>query len=218
MRIIRTRCTPSRYGAIVSAALLLIAASYPSAANAADIIDDWASVKPPPPPPLKPVTVDPKTTALMLLDFLSGSCGSRPRCLASLPAMKQLLAAARTHRATIIYSIAGKYGASDIAKEIAPEDGESVVKSHSDKFIDTDLGKILKDKGIKTVIVTGTAANGAVLYTGGHAGLIGLNVIIPVDGLSSGDLYAEQLTVWQLAHGPGFGKQVTITRSDMIKF
>jgi nicotinamidase-related amidase len=218
MGTLRTRCKPSRHRAIVLAALLLITAGYLSVANAANVIDEWANVKPPPPPALTPVTVDPKTTALMLLDFLPGSCGSRPRCLASLPAMKQLLAAARTHGATIIYSIAGKYGASDIAKEIAPEGGEPVVKSHSDKFIDTDLEKILKDKGIKTVIVTGTAANGAVLYTGSHAGMIGLNVIIPVDGLSSGDLYAEQLTVWQLAHGPGFGKQVTITRSDMIKF
>ena len=37
-------------------------------------------------------------------------------------------------------------------------------------------------------------------------------------GLSANDLYEEQLTVWQLANGPGFGGQVTITKSDMIEF
>jgi len=46
----------------------------------------------------------------------------------------------------------------------------------------------------------------------------GIKVIVPVDGLSAKELYAEQLTVWQLAHGPGFGNLVTISRSDMTKF
>lgn len=188
-------------------------------ARAADIIAEWASVKAPPPPALKPATVDPKTTALLLLDFLPKFyCAEKPRCVATLPAMKKLLDAARSAHATVIYSVAGKFTAADIEKEIAPKDGEPVVSAHADKFIGTDLGKILKDKGVKTVIVNGTAANGAVLYTGSHAALVGMEVIVPVDGMSSEDLYAEQLTVWQLAHGPGFGKQVTITRSDMIKF
>ena len=47
-----------------------------------DIIAEWASVKLPPAPELKPVTVDPKTTALLLLDFMKGNCGARPRCIA----------------------------------------------------------------------------------------------------------------------------------------
>jgi nicotinamidase-related amidase len=218
MRILCALSKPSRCCASVLGALLLVMGSYLSAADAANIIDEWASVKPPPPPALKPVTVDPKTTALLMLDFLPSNCSSRPRCLASLPAMKQLLAAARTHGATVIYSVAGKFGPSDIAKEVAPVGNEPVVKSHADKFLDTDLDKILKDRGIQTVIVTGTAANGAVFYTGSAAALRGFKVIVPVDGLSAGDLYAEQLTIWQLAHGPGFGAQVTLTRSDVIKF
>jgi hypothetical protein len=32
------------------------------------------------------------------------------------------------------------------------------------------------------------------------------------------DPYAEQFTVWQLANLPTFGTNVTITKSDMIKF
>lgn len=213
------RQTPIACGTIALVATLMTGATYVCPARAATVIDEWASVKAPPPPELKAVTVDPKTTALLMLDFLpDGYCGNRPRCVATMPAMKRLLAAARASGTTVIYSEAGKFGPSDIMKDIAPAGNEPTVKSHADKFLDTDLEKILKDKGIQTVIVTGTAANGAVLYTGSGAALRGFKVIVPVDGLSAPDLYAEQLAVWQLAHGPGFATQVTVTKSDMIKF
>jgi hypothetical protein len=192
-----------------------------SSARADDIFGEWGRVNPPPAPAIKPVKADPKTTALLILDFVPHDpyCGDgKPRCGATLPAMKRLLGNARVHGAAVIYSVAGKYEASDIAKDVAPAGNEPVVKSKADKFLNSDLEKILKEKGIQTVVVTGTAANGAVLYTASGAALRGLKVIVPVDGLSANDLYAEQLTVWQLANGPGFGGQVTITKSDMIEF
>jgi len=207
--------------AVIAAAVAAAVVGPVSSGHAANIIDEWASAKVPPPAVLKSVTVDPKTTALLLLDFIPQDpyCGpKKPRCGASLPAMKKLLAAARAGGATVIYSLAGNHGPSDIAKDIAPAANDHWVKTKADKFLNTDLEKTLKDKGIQTVIVTGTAANGAVLYTASGAAMRGLKVVVPVDGLSANDLYAEQLTVWQLAHGPGFGNQVTITRSDMIKF
>ena len=49
--------------------------------HAANIVDKWASVKTPKAPELKAVTVDPKTTALLMLDFMNQNCGQRPRCL-----------------------------------------------------------------------------------------------------------------------------------------
>lgn len=199
----------------IAAALIGGAAS----AQTPTIIDNWAAVKTPPAPALKPVTADPKTTALLLLDFLPGGyCANKPRCVASLPAMKKLLGEARTSGAAVVYSVAGSFSASDILKDVAPAANEPTVKSKADKFLNTDLEKILTGKGIKTVIVNGTAANGAVLYTGSAAAMRGFKVIVPIDGLSSNELYAEQLTVWQLAHGPGFGAQVTLTTSNMIKF
>lgn len=204
--------------AIIATATILLS-TVGSPARAANIIDEWGNVKAPAAPTLKPVTADPKTTALLMLDYLPAPyCSPDPRCVASLPAMNRLLTEARAKGATVVYSVAGKYGPADILKDVAPVGNEPSVKSKADKFLNTDLEKILKDKGIQTVIVTGTAANGAVLYTGTGAAVRGLKVIVPVDGLSADDLYAEQLTVWQLAHGPGFGAQVTLTRTDMIKF
>ena len=57
------------YGAMALAAMLITVVNV-SAARAADIVDEWASVKAPPAPELKSVTADPKTTALLMMDYL----------------------------------------------------------------------------------------------------------------------------------------------------
>ena len=209
------------FAAAVIATAVVLWSVAGSPARAASIIDEWKSVKMPPAPALKPVTADPKTTALVLMDFVPFDpyCGAgKPRCPATVPATKQLLAQARASGATVIYSVAGKYEASEIIKDLAPAANDPRVKSKSDKFLNTDLEKSLKDKGIQTVIVTGNSANGAVLYTGTGAALRGLKVIVPVDAMSANEPFEELITVWQLAHGPGFGQLVTFTKSDMIKF
>lgn len=204
---------------LVLFAVLTAVTSYSAPLQAQTIIDEWQSVKAPPAPELKSVTVDPKTTALLLLDFVDPNCPRRPRCVASLPAMNKLLTQARTNGITIIYSLAGQATAADIMKDIAPNAGEVIIKSSVDKFVGTDLDKILKDKGIRSVIVTGTAAHGAVLYTGSAAAMRGIDVIVPVDGMSSEDPFYEQATAWLLAKGTGgIGPRVTLTKVDLIKF
>jgi nicotinamidase-related amidase len=207
---------------VVSIATLLAAlvslATAP--ASAQTVIDDWANIKAQPPPELKSVTVDPKTTALLLLDFVHPICDpqKKPRCVASLPAMKKLLAQARSNHVMVVYSTAGNMTAKDIWADIAPMPGEPVVNAHADKFQDTDLEKILKDKGIKTVIVTGVNANGAVLYTASEAAFLGFKVIDPIDGSSAENEYIEQYVVYNFAHAPLVSAAVTLTTSDMIKF
>jgi nicotinamidase-related amidase len=102
--------------------------------------------------------------------------------------------------------------------DVAPTADEPWVQSGPDKFLHTDLEKILKDKGIQTVIVTGTAANGAVLFTGAGAALRGMNVIVPVDGMSSVDPYADLTAAYTFAAGPLVSAKSTLTKIDMIKF
>jgi nicotinamidase-related amidase len=199
--------------------MFALATAGPGAAWAGNIIDEWASVKAPPAPELKPVTIDAKSTALLLLDFVPPNCTSRPRCMASIPAMKKLLEEARAKGLLVVYSTAGKTTAADILKDIAPASGDPVVHSSVDKFANTDLETILKGKGVTSVIVNGTGAHGAVLYTASAAAVKGFNVIVPVDGMSSEDLYFEQVTAWLLAKGTGgIGPKVTLTKVDLIKF
>ena len=57
----------------------------PIPARATDVVAEWSTIQIPPPPALKPVTVDPKSTALLLLDFMTENCGQRPRCVAAIP-------------------------------------------------------------------------------------------------------------------------------------
>ena len=92
------------------------------------------------------------------------------------------------------------------------------MRSGVDKFHGTELDAILEARGIKTVIVTGTVANGAVLFTATAAALRGYKVVVPVDCMPAVDLYAEQFTVWQLANGPGTKNAATLVRSTGIDF
>ncbi len=204
---------------ITALGVAVLMAAGAMSARAGNIIEEWANVKAPPAPELKAVTVDPKTTALLLLDLINPNCTSRPRCAASMPAMKKLLGEARAHGVLVVYSLAGKATAANILPDIAPAAGDPIVHSGVDKFYKTELEKILKDKGIQTVIVNGTGAHGAALYTASGAAIRGFKVIVPVDGMTAENLYFEQISVWLLVHGTGgIGPKVTLTRSDMIKF
>lgn len=188
--------------------------------KAETIIDEWASVQAPPPPALKAVTVDRKTTALLMLDFNQQTCNAqrRPRCVASIPKVKPLLSAARAAGVPVIYSVGGGGKREDIAKDLAPLADEPVVSSGVDKFVGTDLEKLLKDKGVTTVIVIGAAAHGAVLYTVSGAAMRGMKVIVPVDGVSADIPYAEQYVAWHLANAPLVSNAVTLTTIGDIKF
>jgi len=199
-------------------ATCLAVAATPLSSTAQTIVDEWNTVKAPPAPELKPVTVEPKVTALLILDIQKQICTpERLRCTASVPKIQGLLARTRAKGVPVIYSL-GTGTAADIYQEVAPVGGEPVVTSGPDKFLGTDLEKILKERGITTVVVTGTAAHGAVTYTASGAALRGFKVIVPVEGMSAENTCAEQYTAWHLVNAPRVGAQVTLTRIDMIQY
>ena len=196
----------------------------PLAAGAADIVTEWGSVKAPPAPQLKPVTVDPKTTALLVLDFMKNNCGARPRCVATVPTVKKLIDAARAHGMMISYNLPGQTPKPEdmVDQSLAPRAGEHLIKNGrgANKFYNSDLEQALKAKGIMTVIITGTSAQGAVAGSTQGAAERGYKVIVPVDGMSAEDAYNEQYAAWHLAKGGPVAlvDNVTLTRSDLIKF
>ncbi|NFM78891.1 cysteine hydrolase [Clostridium botulinum] len=181
------------------------------------IIAKWNTVSPPPAPELKSVAVDPKNSALLILDMESSICKS-PRCIASIPNIHNLLTKARKNNMLVVYSLTHSGNTRDIFKQLAPLPGDPIVKSNVDKFYKTNLEKILQEKGIKTVVVTGYAANGAVLHTGTSAAFRGYNVIIPVDCMSANNLYAEQYTAWHMLNSPGTRNRAVLTKVDLISF
>ena len=205
--------------AVLASGLMMTFFLFQMPASAQTIVDTWDAVKAPAAPELKSVILDSKATALLLLDFNKQTCNAerRPRCIASIPKVQELLEEARSKGFTIIYSLSAGATSTDIARELAPRKGEPVVTAGPDKFMGTDLEKILMDKGIKTVIVTGTAAHGAILYTASGAAFRGMQFILPVDGMSAENTYAEQYTAWHLANAPRVSSKVILTKIDLIK-
>ena len=198
--------------------LFLLFCLLPCAATAAPIDEIWESVTPPALPEIQAVTVAPETTALLVLDIEELTCNQarRPRCLKTVPRIAALIKQARAAGLPVVYSMTSRGTLETMLPPVTPEPGEPVVHSSVDKFWNTDLEDILKQKGITSVIVTGTAAHGAVLHTATAAGFRGMQVILSVDCLSAADPYIEQATVILLNTGPGTRKRITLTRSDRI--
>jgi nicotinamidase-related amidase len=209
---------PATLSLMIAAALCAAPALAPPAS--ATIIDEWAGVRPPPAPELKSVTVDPKTTALLVLDVVRQRCNEhdRPRCPSTVEPTRNLLGQARKAGMPVVHSLIPGAVPSDIVAELAPAKDEPVVTAGADKFLGTDLEKVLREKGVKTVIVAGTAAEGAVLSTAAESAMRGLQVVVPVDCISGGTPYAEQYTAWHLMNAPGPSGHVALTRSDMVRF
>ena len=200
---------------VAAAATLLIAFA---ASSAGDIVEDWDTVKPPPKPELKAVTLDPSTTALLILDMQKGNCGVRPRCMATVPNVKRLYDAARAAGAMLWYSLGSLNDLIDPG--FMPRDGEWMRQGGPDKFLGSNLEEKLKARGIKSAIVCGTSFQGVGVGTGSGLAQRGYKVIIPIDCLSSEDAYNEQYAAWHMFKG---GPAVvtmnsTLTRSTMVKF
>ena len=94
-----------------------------------NIFNEWDTVKAPLPPELKPVTVDTRSTALLVLDIQNNNCNSekRPRCIGSLPGIQRLLNEARSREMPVIFSLTSKGTVEDIRQEVYPVAGEQIV-------------------------------------------------------------------------------------------
>lgn len=185
-----------------------------------------ASVSIPTIPAPVAVTLDPKTTAFLILDITSVICTPRKSCVASLPAISSLLKKARDAGVMVVYSDTPTAG-STILPQVAPQPNDPKVTGRADKFFETNLDDILKSKGIKTTVMVGSASNGAVLYTAFGANLRGYTVVAAEDGMSTDDPFAQLLTRYQLLNQPGFNNpenkplqatRVTLSRTDLITF
>ena len=187
-------------------------------AFAQNIIDQWSDVQVPPPPELKKVTIDPKSTALLVMGFVRDSCNveRRPRCVATIPHVKKLLTEARAHGVLVLHSVptnnpSGNY----IVEDLAPLPGEAIIPPNGpNKFLPFDvnfnrypgfdLERTFSDHGIRTVITVGTQVQTAVLHTAAEAALRGYKVIVPIDGMS-GDSSKPSVvssSAWMKPFGP----------------
>ena len=87
------------------------------------VIDEWATAKFPPPPALKPATIVPNETVLLVMDFTKQTCTNerRPRCARSVAKVLNLVTQARSKGAFIVYSVAVPGSVpTDVLSELTP--------------------------------------------------------------------------------------------------
>ncbi len=173
------------------------------------------------------VTLDPKTTALIVLDYVEDICAKQPSCKNQmLPAMIPFLARVRKAGLTVAYGTR-EQNWTHWLKEVAPAAGDiKVINTAQDRFYNTDLDKTLKAKGIKTLIMVGWKVSGSVTYTSVGAMARDYTVVVPMDTTSAGSGYETIIGFYNvlnsgtanLANEPLKARSVTLSRTDMITF
>ena len=173
------------------------------------------------------VTLDPKTTALIVLDYVEDICNRQPSCKGQmLPAMTPFMERVRKAGLVVAYGTR-EQNMTHWLKEVAPAPNDiKIVNTAQDRFYNTDLDKELKAKGIKTLIMVGWKISGSVTYTSVAAMARDYTVVIPMDTTSAGSGYETTIGFYNvlnsgnanLANEPLKPKAVTLTRTDMITF
>jgi nicotinamidase-related amidase len=169
------------------------------------------------------VTVDPKTTALLVLDLNCRCENPEERCNQLIDPVAKFLERARQANMFIVYTAADRYKGTPEARmphAFKQRDDEPVIFPPAfDKFYSGELQPMLQKHGTKTVIACGASSNQAVMYTATAAVRpFGYDCVIPVDGLIARSDYEHEFTLHQFTILPGGAAQkFKITEFDKIK-
>jgi nicotinamidase-related amidase len=173
------------------------------------------------------VTLNPATTALLVLDYVEDICNSQPKCRSQmLPAMTPFMARVRKAGLVVAYGTR-EQNMSKWLPEVAPAAGDiKIVNTAQDRFYNTDLDKALKAKGITTIIMVGWKVSGSLTYSSVGATLRDYTVVIPVDTTAASTDYEQVIGFYQilnqgngnLTNQPLKPKAPTLSRTDLITF
>lgn len=183
-------------------------------------------------------SLDAKNSALIIVDMQNDFVNERGQLYVgeaarrTIPNIKRLLEKARGSGATVVFTqdwhleddpefpIWGKHAVantwgSEIIEELRPLEGEIIIKKlRYDAFFGTSLDHVLRIKGIRNVVVTGTVSNICVLHTAASAALNLYRVYLPVDCVSALTEFDQLATLRQIS----FLYKGILTRSDLLEF
>ncbi len=185
------------------------------------------------------IAFDPKTTALLAMDFqtliVEGFATDKEALLAR---QAQLLDAARHAGMLVAYVVvgfrpgypeigpgnkifsaakaSGRFAAGDagvaIHPAVAPRPEEPVVTKHRvGAFFGTDLDMILRANGIETLLLTGIATSGVVLSTLRHAADADYGVVVVQDCCSDPDAEVHRVLMEKV-----FPRQASVVTAEAV--
>jgi nicotinamidase-related amidase len=181
----------------------------------------------PPSPDPVPVVLNPATTALLVFDIVEPICERFPICKTHMaPVTAALLARARQAGVTVAYGTRAHHK-SHWLPEVAPAPGDIQIENQAqDRFFNTELDKLLKAKGITTLILVGWKVSGSVTYTSVGATLRGYTVVVPVDASLDATDFEIAVGRHQIlnqnssnaTNEPLKDRASTLSRTDLITF
>ncbi len=183
------------------------------------------------------VSLDPRSTALIVVDMQVDFASPKGKLFVkdsrpTIPIIRSLVSRARKSRVPVVFTqdwhrrdddefliwpphtVEGSRGARIIPELDAMPTDYFIRKRTYDAFFATDLDLLLRQKGVKNLIITGTVANICVLHTAGSASLRGYEIVVPADAISSLTPFDQAAALRQIS----FIYQGKITRSGAIKF
>jgi nicotinamidase-related amidase len=177
------------------------------------------------------VTLSPATTALMVMDITPQVCGAQAACVAFVPRVAAMIAAARKSGVFVVYSSNGAVTepvtSPPFLPAIAPHSGDPIVfGAGQDRFYSTPLDGLLRQRGITTIVMVGWRENGSILYTAVGANLRNYTVVVPLDGTSASTDADVAIGAYQLLtqlnsnpkNEPLHKGAVTLSRGDLITY
>ena len=171
------------------------------------------------------VTLNPKTTALLVFDYVEAICNGQPKCKdGMLQAVTPFMARVRKAGLVVAYGTRVE-NVDKWLPQVAPQPGDiKIVNTAQDRFYNTDLDKELKAKGITTVILVGWKVSGSVAYSSVGATLRDYTVVVPMDTTAATTDYEQYIGFFNilnqlsgnLPNQPLKPKAPTLSRTDLI--
>lgn len=183
----------------------------------------WAQEGPNRPEP-KPITLETKTTAVLVLDLNARCHDPKQVCSKLMPAVGGFLEKARASAVPIIYTVSASAKGKPLGEVATPlkrrEEEPVIYPDAFDKFVGGELQAFLREKGAKTLIVAGSSTNAAVLYTATTAARMHrYNIVIPMDGVNASRQYEQEYSLHQFTVLPSqANKLFRFTNLSMISF
>ncbi len=175
-------------------------------------------------PEPKQVSLDGKTTAVVVLDLNARCPDPKEVCSKLMQPLGEFLERVRGSSIPIVYTISLMFKGTPLGEVASPlkrRQTEPVIYPDAfDKFVGRELRDILDQRNAENLVIVGSLTNMAVLYTSTTAARIHrYNVIIPMDGVNAKSKYEHEYAIHQLTILPaGAGERFQFTTLSRISF